>query len=53
MSGGKIQALNHAIREAIPHMREVAHGNPNAEVLVRAIKFFIRCPVARFAADSS
>ena len=39
MSGGKIQALNHAIREAIPHMREVAHGNPNAEVLVRAIKF--------------
>ena len=39
MSGGKIQALNHAIREAIPHMREVAKGNPNAEVLVRAIKF--------------
>lgn len=39
MSGDKIQALNHAIREAIPHMREVAHGNPNAEVLVRAIKF--------------
>lgn len=39
MSGAKIQSLNHAIREAIPHMREVAHGNPNAEVLVRAIKF--------------
>ena len=39
MSGDKIQALNHAIREAIPHMREVARGNPNAEVLVRAIKF--------------
>ena len=39
MSGGKIQALNHAIREAITHMREVAKGNPNAEVLVRAIKF--------------
>ncbi len=39
MSGGKIQALNHAIREAIPHMREVAKGNPNAEVLVRAIRF--------------
>ncbi|NKC14208.1 MAG: VWA domain-containing protein [Gammaproteobacteria bacterium] len=39
MAGGKIQALNHAIREAIPHMREVAHGNPNAEVLVRALKF--------------
>ena len=39
MEGAKIQSLNHAIREAIPHMREVAHGNPNAEVLVRAIKF--------------
>ena len=39
MSGDKIQALNHAIREAIPHMREVARGNPNAEVLVRSIKF--------------
>ena len=39
MEGDKIQSLNHAIREAIPHMREVAHGNPNAEVLVRAIKF--------------
>ena len=36
---GKIQALNEAIGEAIPHMREVADGNPNAEVLVRAIKF--------------
>ncbi len=39
MSGAKIQALNHAIREAIPHMRDVAEGNPNAEVLVQAIKF--------------
>jgi uncharacterized protein YegL len=36
---GKIQALNTAIREAIPHMQEVAEENPNAEVLVRAIKF--------------
>ena len=36
---GKIQALNNAIREAIPHMRDVADGNPNAEVLVRAIRF--------------
>ncbi|MGA2129435.1 MAG: VWA domain-containing protein, partial [Xanthobacteraceae bacterium] len=36
---GKIQSLNHAIREAIPHMRKVAGGNPNAEVLVRSIKF--------------
>ena len=39
MAGDKIQALNHAIREAIPHMREVAKGNPNAEVLVRSVKF--------------
>ena len=36
---GKIQALNNAIREAIPHMRDVADENPNAEVLVRALKF--------------
>lgn len=39
MGGAKIQALNHAIREAIPHMREVARGNPNAAVLVRALRF--------------
>ena len=36
---GKIQALNNAIREAIPHMQKVADENPNAEVLVRAIRF--------------
>jgi uncharacterized protein YegL len=36
---GKIQGLNHAIREAIPHMRKVADENVNAEVLVRALKF--------------
>ena len=36
---GKIQALNTAIREAIPHMQKVADENPNAQVLVRAIKF--------------
>jgi len=36
---GKIQALNMAIREAIPHMQKVASENPNAQVLVRAIKF--------------
>lgn len=38
-SGGKIDALNQAIREAIPHMQRVADENPNSEVLVRAIKF--------------
>jgi uncharacterized protein YegL len=36
---GKIQSLNTAIREAIPHMRHVAKENPNAQVLVRAVKF--------------
>ena len=36
---GKIQALNYAIRNAIPDMRKVADENPNAQVLVRAIKF--------------
>jgi uncharacterized protein YegL len=36
---GKIQALNNAIREAVPHMQQVAAENPNAQVLVRAITF--------------
>ncbi|NMO54285.1 tellurium resistance protein [Actinoplanes sp. TBRC 11911] len=38
-SGGKIQSLNSAIREALPHMRRVAHENPNAQVLVRVLTF--------------
>lgn len=36
---GKIQALNTAVREAIPHMQKAADENPNAQVLIRAIKF--------------
>lgn len=36
---GKIQALNNAIRDSIPHMQKVAEENPNASVLVRAVKF--------------
>lgn len=36
---GKISTLNLAIREAIPHMQAVSEENPNAQVLVRAIKF--------------
>ena len=36
---GKIQALNTAIREALPEMRTVAGENPNAEVLIRAVAF--------------
>ncbi len=39
MAGDKIQALNFAIREAIPAMQEVAADNPHAQVLVRALKF--------------
>ena len=39
MGGSKIQSLNNAIQESIPHMQEVANDNPNANVLVRAIKF--------------
>lgn len=36
---GKIQALNQAIREAIPHMRTAARENPHATVFVNAIRF--------------
>src|SRR5258705_10571162 len=36
---GKIQALNNAIRETLPHLREVASENPFAETLVRVIAF--------------
>lgn len=39
MSDGKIQSLNTAIKEALPAMRKVADGNPNATVLVRALQF--------------
>ena len=36
---GKIQALNNAIREAIPHVREVAKENPNGQIFMRALRF--------------
>lgn len=36
---GKIQALNTAMREAIPHLVDVTRQNPHAEVRVRAIAF--------------
>jgi uncharacterized protein YegL len=38
-SDGKIQSLNNAIKEAIPHMQQAADENPNAQVFVRAVKF--------------
>jgi uncharacterized protein YegL len=36
---GKIQSLNNALQEALPHMRDTADENPNAQVLMRALKF--------------
>lgn len=39
MEGKKIESLNFGIREAIPAMRDVADENPNARILVRAIRF--------------
>jgi uncharacterized protein YegL len=36
---GKIQSLNTAIREALPHMRRVADENPNASVQIRTLRF--------------
>ncbi len=39
MDGEKIQTLNYAIRQTIPDMRKEADDNPNAKLMVRAIKF--------------
>lgn len=36
---GKIQALNNAIKETLPHMQAAADENPNAQVFLRAVKF--------------
>ena len=36
---GRIQALNYAIREVVPHLREEARANPHAELLVRVLAF--------------
>jgi len=38
-AGGKIQALNNAIHESIPHMKAAASENANAQLLVRVVKF--------------
>jgi uncharacterized protein YegL len=37
--GGKIEALNNAIREVVPAMRKAAESNPEVQFFVRAIKF--------------
>jgi uncharacterized protein YegL len=39
MQGDKIEALNYAIRNALPEMQKAAASNPNAQVLVRAVRF--------------
>jgi uncharacterized protein YegL len=36
---GKMQALNNAIRETLPHLVDVANQNPHASLLVRSIAF--------------
>ena len=36
---GKMQALNNAIRETLPHLVDIANQNPHAELLVRSIAF--------------
>lgn len=36
---GKIQSLNYAIREAIPHMQREAENNIQANLLISALKF--------------
>jgi uncharacterized protein YegL len=39
MQGDKIQSLNYAIQSAIPAMREAGDKNPNAQILLRALRF--------------
>ena len=36
---GRMQSLNQAIRQSLPGMAEVARQNPEARVLVRAVRF--------------
>lgn len=39
LADGKIQALNNAVRETLPHLRDLAARNPHAQILVRALAF--------------
>lgn len=39
MDGEKIGSVNHAIQSTIPDMQDAAHDNPNAQLLVRTLKF--------------
>lgn len=38
-AGGKMAALNTAVREMLPHLVDTASNHPHAEVLVRAVSF--------------
>ena len=38
-ANGKLAALNTAVREALPHIKQVAGENPGAEVLLRILEF--------------
>lgn len=38
-SGGKMVALNTAVREVLPHLADTSTRNPHAQVLVRAVAF--------------
>jgi uncharacterized protein YegL len=37
--GGKIEALNNALREVIPAIRKATEGNPEVQFFMRALKF--------------
>ena len=39
MHGEKIGTVNHAIQSTLPEMAEAARNNPNAQLLVRTLKF--------------
>lgn len=39
MYGEKIGAVNHAIQSTIPKMVDAANGNPNAQLMVRTLRF--------------
>lgn len=36
---GKMHALNNALRETVPHLVDIAEGNPHAELLIRVVRF--------------
>ncbi|MEJ7832701.1 MAG: VWA domain-containing protein [Nocardioides sp.] len=39
LRGGRIQALNNAMVEVIPHLRDEARANPHTELLIRVLAF--------------